>query len=309
MRYFVTLLLLLPMFACSSGPSEPDAGVDAGVDAGLLAIPDLRFKWVDGGVGIRYFPAGSVDMPCSPFATCSQFTFDVAGEAPVLLAGASSFSGLGFVPVQTVAPGLASLLTGHPLENLPADFESSGFAGYVVVGLDSSATHYGATLAGVLDGGVSYSRRVIVITFAEVLQAWAAAQGAQGLVTTALCPSPIGGVYVTAFGRDGDSNRYDVSVVHTALDGLETQVNSIAASGYFITAMGRDGTGVLGNGGYILVGRKVQGSMVPRSASVVRTNNVRVAANQLFSEGYAVVGYILDARDMSDAGYWLIGER
>src|SRR6516164_3526788 len=43
-------------------------------------------------------------------------------------------------------------------------------------------------------------------------------------------------------------------------DGLETQVGSMASGGYFLTAMGRDGTGIDGSGGYILVGTKPQGS-------------------------------------------------
>ena len=85
----------------------------------------------------------------------------------------------------------------------------------------------------------------------------------------------------------------------------------MASGGYFLTAMGRDGTGIDGSGGYILVGTKPQGSAVARWTSVVRTNDIYTAVTQLFSGGYAVVGYVYDAQsDASDAGHWLlIGER
>jgi len=146
----------------------------------------------------------------------------------------------------------------------------------------------------------------------EALPSWASTQGMQGLVTTALCPaSADGGLYVTAYGWSGDSSQYDVSVLNTELDGLEAQVSSMASSGYFITALGRDGTGVDGNGGYILVGTKPVGSTVARTTFVVRTSRISAALNQFFSDGWAVVGYIFDDRQgYSDAGNWLlIGER
>lgn len=127
-------------------------------------------------------------------------------------------------------------------------------------------------------------------------------RGARGWVTTAVCPAP-SGVYTTAYGRSGDSTRFDVSVVVTGLDGIETQVSYLASEGYFITAIGRDGTGTEGYGGYILVGTRAYGTATVRSAKVVRSDradDIRL----LFSEGYAIVGYIF--KPASHAHLWSV---
>ena len=112
--------------------------------------------------------------------------------------------------------------------------------------------------------------------------------------------------------RLADSTAYDVQVLTTGLDGVPAAAVQLAGASYFITAVGRDGTGIEGEGGFILVGTKPRGSTAVRTAEVVRgVPGAPEGALTLYADGYAVVGSMFDKRPgAADAGNWVfVGER
>jgi len=101
------------------------------------------------------------------------------------------------------------------------------------------------------------------------------------------------------------------------LDGLVSALQGLAASGYVITALGRDGTGVDGGGGFVAVGTRPTGQTAPRSLMAIDQPCVPGGADSsqstssLFADGYAVVGSVFHGgADCDGALTWLlVGER
>jgi hypothetical protein len=105
-------------------------------------------------------------------------------------------------------------------------------------------------------------------------------------------------------------------VITAPLDGLESQLTTLASGGYYITAIGRDGTGTEGAGGFIVVGTRIAGRTTARSIKVIDQPCVVGAGTfqpvqALFDENYAIVGEIFHGTsDCNGAPTWaFIGER
>jgi hypothetical protein len=64
-------------------------------------------------------------------------------------------------------------------------------------------------------------------------------------------------IFLTDYGRHGDTATYETQVVIASFDDLGAQLDTLAAGGYIVTAMGRDGTGVNGAGNFIAIGTRV----------------------------------------------------
>ena len=113
-----------------------------------------------------------------------------------------------------------------------------------------------------------------------------ALEGAHGRVITAVA-AHAGTVWIVSHARAGEPPTvYDTSV-RGATGSTVGQVSSgLAADGYIITAMGRDGAG-----GLMLVGTRVQGDRMARPLAVVTGADV---PQDLLLRGYAIVGYVFD---------------
>jgi hypothetical protein len=217
-----------------------------------------------------------------------------------------------FAPVPSAASKLATAVGGGPLSRFQSDFVDGGLGGdfardYVVVALDSTADTYYFCSNGT-DGPVSFVGEVNESLTSGTLPAWAATEGARGFVITAVAPNGTG-LRAVSYQRRNDATFFDVQVVTTGLDGVPAAAAQLAAGSYFITAVGRDGTGADGEGGFVLVGTKPQGTSAVRSAIVARGDPD--GALPLLAGGYAVVGAMFDNRPgAADAGNWVfVGER
>jgi hypothetical protein len=92
-----------------------------------------------------------------------------------------------------------------------------------------------------------------------------------------------------SYGWQADrSTVYETQVATATLGTASTVAQGLAAQGYIITASGStqaaDGTGVL------MVGTRVQGDTMPRPMMIVPLAQESAGLNQLFQQGYAIVG-------------------
>jgi hypothetical protein len=312
------------------GPGHLDAGVDVGgADGGgapVVAAPDLRFKWVGAGFTIKgvgltnggtgpgsqtgfHGPSFWSALDLSGGGTSDYFTFSTVENLEMMTG--------------TVRGGVLSEMAGdldglHDFRGIVTSLDSGDFGappGYVyntlLLRTDSNAVTYEPyTRGAVMPGDVA---------------AWAADQASRGVVVTALCPAAndagagggAGLVFVTAYGRRGDTTTYETQVAIAPYDALGAQLDAMAAGGYTVTALGRDGTGRYGAGNFIAVGTRVAGQTTPRTIKVVDVPCVPGAGglgtglDTVLADGYALVGEIFhgDASCDGSPSWALIGQR
>jgi hypothetical protein len=153
---------------------------------------------------------------------------------------------------------------------------------------------YNALMSGT-PGGVTYLPVIRAASTVADFPGWVASQGASGNVVTALCPKD-GGLYAVAFGHTGDSTTYETQVVMATLDELVSKLTSLATLGYVITALGRDGSGIDGAGGFVAVGTRPAGKTAAHTLKSIDeaclTGSLATTQpfQSLFDDGYAVVG-------------------
>ena len=100
-------------------------------------------------------------------------------------------------------------------------------------------------------------------------------------------------------------------------DALGEQLDAMAAGGYIVTALGRDGTGINGAGNFIAVGTRVAGQTTPRTIKIVEIPCVPGAGDfgtpldTLLADGFALVGEIFHGTGACDGSpaWALIGQR
>jgi hypothetical protein len=319
-RHRLTLVLLLAGAAFAGGcgsspaPARGDGAADSADAKPVVAAPDLRFKWVAAGFALRIheFTNGGTGGG-------SVTTRGPLGATPLDLAGETVTDYVLFSTSVNLEPMVALAASG-PLATLEADVATFSTASSIVVSLDSSpdpGSIYQSTWNGTQSAAVSYLPFVHAPVAVADFPAWVASEGASGRVVTALCPKD-GALYATSFGRTGDTTSYQTQVVTTALPGLEAALTALASGGYFITALGRDGTGVNGAGGFVLVGTRAPGATAERSIKLVDVTCMPGAMNDppaeiqhLFDAGYALVGEIFHGSGPCDGSptWALIGEK
>jgi hypothetical protein len=311
--------------ACGGSPSTPaftDGGVqdvgDAGADRPLVAAPDLRFKWVNSGFDLRLVTTTDIGT--------GSGTYTIRGPiaaTPLELSGEFVSQYELFATNANLEP-MVAIATGGGLATLADDLAGRLTSQSVVVSLDSSAhglaptdePTYNAILNGAQGGSVSYQPVALGSFPAEDFPAWVSSQGSLGRVVTALCPKD-GALFATSFGLAGDALSYDTRVVTTAFDGLVASLEPLASDGYFITALGRDGTGTEGEGKFIVVGTRPAGQTTPRTVKVIDEpcviggGDFRSGEMGLLAEGYAIVGEIFHGSGACDGSpsWAFIGER
>jgi hypothetical protein len=311
-RTWAIVAMLVAVSGCGSSPqSSRDAGPEVAEGGATRPAPDLRFKWVGSGLGLKYegFSNGGTAL------TTADAWRGPIGVTPLMLTGEVSssytlFSAAGLEPMIVTA-------TSGTLVEIDDDLPALVDSRAVVVGLDSSgpaklpATDgvYNVTLSG-SEGGVAYTPVTGAMVAAADLPAWAASRGATGSVITALCPKD-GQLFVTAFGRAGDTSSYETQVVTATLAELVAKLEPLAAGGYVITALGRDGTG-----GFVAVGTRPAGQATPRTLKIVDQPCVvggaveGVPEQSFFDEGYALIGVVFHGTGCDGSPTWLfIGQR
>jgi hypothetical protein len=232
------VLLLAVLGAACSSEGSPPSPVDSGsnVDSGappVVAAPDLRFKWVGAGLpmqlhGLGPLPPGDVGNGFKITAPDGVTPLDLSGDP-------SEFVTRGF-SVPDLEPMIVTGASGQ-LPNIQSDLDQLVDARTVVVSLDTGFLAaslgaangaYIAVLSGSQDGDLyqplyqPYSRGT---TTAAGLADWIATQLSPGEVVTALGPTA-DGLFVTAFGRVGDSTGYETQVVTATLDDLVSQLQT-----------------------------------------------------------------------------------
>jgi hypothetical protein len=293
--------------ACSSAGSPPPT-VDGGskVDSGgpVVAAPDLRFKWVGAGLQMHLYGLGP--LPLGDVGNGFKITAPY-GVTPLDLSGDPfEFITRGF-SVPDLEPMIVTGASGQ-LPDIQSDLDQLVDARTVVVSLDTGflATSlaaengsYIAVLSGSQDGDLyeplyqPYSRGT---TTAAGLADWIATQLSPGQVVTALGPTS-DGLFVTAFGRVGDSTSYETQVVTATLDDLVSQLQGLAEDGYVITAFGRADAGTFAAGNFVAVGTRAPGQTSPRTLAAVDQLCVAgsgedLPVQSLFDEGYALIGAV-----------------
>jgi hypothetical protein len=210
--------------ACGSGGSaHPPADGGPDVDSGgpVVAAPDLRFKWVGAGLKLHFAgweegrPAPNVGTITGPY-----------GATPFDLSGDWSPDSFRIFSAPDLEPMIVTQKSGEVPDIVP-DLDQLVDARTIVVSLDTSFDKsvlsnpdgfYFAALSA-SQGGVLYQPYVRGTTTAAGLADWLATQLSPGEVATALGPTA-DGLFVTAFGRAGDSTSYETQVVTATLDDL-----------------------------------------------------------------------------------------
>jgi hypothetical protein len=314
---------LVGLLACGGGNATP-AGQGTDVGGPVVPAPDLRFKWVGSGFTLKLF-TGPTDLGTDGSGQSSARGRQFLSQLNVNGDGTTTY--FWFDTAENLEPMIASV-TSAPLAGLASDLDGLQDPRAVITALDSGMGSfdqvYNALSSGTDSDAVAYAPFNPGAFAPQDIAAWAASVGARGQVVTALCPLPSDAnapamIYGTAFGRQGDTATYETQVAITALDGLGAQLGAMAAAGYIITAIGRDGTGRDGAGSFIIVGTRAAGQMTPRTIKTVDVpcvagggNMVGKALEGLLGGGYALVGDIFHTVSFACDGSpteLLIGER
>lgn len=166
------------------------------------------------------------------------------------------------------------------------DFVVSSYVakGQIVTSLDvSDVETFGATISGPIKGDV-YST-VYFQGAPGDLAAWAATQGAAGIVVTAVALRE-GQQVAYAYGRAGDSNVYETQLMPATPTNLAAPAQVLAQAGYTITAAGRDAAD---RDSLVLVGTRLRGTTTPRSAMVL-SGDPSDSANEQALNGQLLAG-------------------
>lgn len=177
--------------------------------------------------------------------------------------------------------GFTSAVTTDLLSNLSSDLSAINFATTVITSLDEHPANNVFALSSLSTAHSSGFTGEWHNVTSDNLQASASEEGAKGRVITAISVNALGQFDYVSYGWQSDSFGYEVSIIFSANDTVESQAAGLASQGYILTAVGRSGL----NDGFILVGTRVQGDSLSRP----------FALNQDFVKGYAVVGYVFDS--------------
>jgi hypothetical protein len=118
------------------------------------------------------------------------------------------------------------------------------------------------------------------------LQAVAAQEGTLSHVITAVSFNAGNVTYFSYAWQSDPSTVYEAQVVMATFATLGTTATTLGQAGYIITALGGNGTD-----GFVLVGTRVKGNTAARPMLVGTAGSPE--QQQIFNQGYAVVGYIV----------------
>lgn len=190
--------------------------------------------------------------------------------------------------------------SANDFANLNSDLAALGIPNTVITSLDLEPANntYGiSSIQSSQPGAFDLGYQTVP---PNAFQALASSLGEQSRVITGVSFDSLGRVFVVSYGWQSDTTTvYDAKVAPSTLDTVGADASNLAAEGYIITALGGNPSD-----GLLLVGTRVQGDTLPRSALVTEQGGSDLI--QFFASGHAVVGYIFNA----NSGTWTwIGER
>lgn len=251
-------------------------------------LGDLRFQGVD---------AAPVRIPVLHTNILSrwEYTFYGKGGTPLAIGpgactppssvGCSWFLLVFYLP--PTAPLTNVLYTTGWLDGLESALDALAIPGAVITSLDldDAAGAWGLSRVEAV-GGAGFDLTRHSVPPAD-LAAAIAAVGAAGRVVTAIS-FHAGNAYFLSYGWSGDPAAvYETALANATLAAPGAAAADLAAAGYIVTALGRDG-----NGGLVLVGTRVAGDVMPRPLEI--STDADDGGSQLVALGYAIVGYVFD---------------
>jgi hypothetical protein len=257
---------------------------------------DLRFQQVDAASTVNGYVQEVTFAP--PLGFNGWETFGNATGTPLWLG--NNCCAYQFSPF-ALPSGDTGLNTGYlhgSLEDFQSDLNGSGpvtsaignlgAANTVItsISLSPDADVFGLSwIQTTQPGGFDLTQNTIA---PSDFQAAATQEGAHSRVITAVSYNA-GQITYLSYGWQADrSTVYETQVATATLGTASTVAQGLAAQGYIITASGStqaaDGTGVL------MVGTRVQGDTMPRPMMIVPLAQESAGLDQLFQQGYAIVG-------------------
>jgi hypothetical protein len=271
-------------------PPPPDSTPAPAADTMTF---DLRFKGVgvvssDTGLLFEDVDCSSSGLPGGGVGSCLIAFFPNETGTPLELSTGScdpaAIGDCGWQFETFPAPsGVGGLSIGYRpdvLTQLASDLDSA-VTDTVIISLDlepANAVFAVAEYVTTLQGGYTRAHHVVA---PSGLQAAASQAGAQGRVITAVSFDS-GQVHYVSYGwQHAASAIYEAQVAAATFATIGSAAQSLAASGYFITAVGGDATD-----GFLLVGTRVKGVTAPR--------NIQIIPGVPEISGYAIVGFVQD---------------
>lgn len=264
---------------------------------------DLRFQQVDAPSTINGYPVGgihtNVQDGLSWFFRNSVGTplslGDVCGTA-----SGSPFNCAWVFDAAGLPAGVSGLNVGYStgsFANLNSDVANinSGHAVITSIDLHPEDSIYAVSfMEAVQSTGFTLTQGTVA---ASALQAAATQEGTLSHVITAVSFNAGNVTYFSYAWENDSSTIYEAQVATATFATLGAAATGLGQAGYIITALGGNGTD-----GFILVGTRVKGNTVARPILIGAAGSPE--QQQIFSQGYAVVGYIVQ-----NSGPTFIGEK
>jgi hypothetical protein len=257
---------------------------------------DLRFQQVDAASTVNGYVQEVTLVPA--LGDNGWATFGNATGTPLWLG--NNCCAYQFNPF-ALPSGVTGLNTGYlhgSLEDFQSDLNGSGPVTFAIgnlgaantvitsMSLSPDADVFGLSwIKTTQPGGFDLTQNTIA---PSDFQAAATQEGVHSRVITAVSYNA-GQITYLSYGWQADrSTVYETQVATATLGTASTVAQGLAAQGYIITASGSaqaaDGTGVL------MVGTRVQGDTMARPMMVASGTQSLAGIDQLFQQGYAIVG-------------------
>ncbi len=256
---------------------------------------DLRFQQVDapstingyggglhtnigGGLSETFFNA--VGTPLTLGDDCGP-----AGSGPYSCAWFFDVSGL---PANLSGPNVG-YVSSNGFANLDSDVSNIDTGHAVITSVDlhpEDDTYAISYMEAVQSTGFTLTQGTTVAP--SNLQAVATQEGALSHVITAVSFNAGNVTYFSYAWQSDPSTVYEAQVVTATFATLSAAATNLGQAGYIITALGGNGTD-----GFVLVGTRVKGNTAPRPVLIGTAGSPQ--SQQIFSQGYAVVGYIFQS--------------
>lgn len=177
-------------------------------------------------------------------------------------------------------------VTGNGFGNLASDVANIDSGHAVITSIDlhpENDTYAISFISAAQSTGFTLTQGTVALS---ALQMAATQEGALSHVITAVSFNAGNVTYFSYAWESDASTIYEAQAATATSATLSATAINLAQSGYIITALGGNGTN-----GFVLVGTRVQGNTNPRPVLIGMVGSQQ--GQQVLSQGYAIVGYIL----------------
>jgi hypothetical protein len=264
---------------------------------------DLRFQQVDAPSIINGYVPGGLH---TNVGDGSSWNFSNAVGTPLTLgdvcgpATGSPFACTWFFGESPLPPNVSGLNVGYTtgsFSNLDSDVANINTGHAVITCLDlhpEDSIYALSSMEAVESTGFTLTQGTVA---PSALQVVATQEGALSHVITAVSFNAGNVTYFSYAWQSDPLTVYEAQVATATFATLGATATSLGQAGYIITALGGNGTD-----GFVLVGTRVKGNTAARPVLVGTAGSPE--QQQIFTQGYAVVGYIVESN-----GTTFIGEK